>query len=276
MEFDKKNIIGLIAGFAMIVGSLIFLRGSKLVWFIIVLGVISMALPFVLSLVLESGRQKEKEERFLEFVRDLVENVKAGTPISKGIYNLKTRDYGALSPHVEKLANQISLGIPLTTALFNFAKDTKSKVIMRAVNLISEAEKSGGQIGSILESVARSVNQTENLQKERKAAVYNLIVQGYIIFIIFIVIMLLLQFHILPMTKDIGGESISELSLKPHQITQEDFAKPMLIILLVQAFFAGLVIGKISEGSIKDGIKHSFILLALALLIKTGANALLG
>ncbi len=276
MEFDKKNIIGLIAGFAMIVGSLIFLRGSKLVWFIVVLGVISMALPFVLSLVLESGRQKEKEERFLEFVRDLVENVKAGTPISKGIYNLKTRDYGALSPHVEKLANQISLGIPLTTALFNFAKDTKSKVIMRAVNLISEAEKSGGQIGSILESVARSVNQTENLQKERKAAVYNLIVQGYIIFIIFIVIMLLLQFHILPMTKDIGGESISELSLKPHQITQEDFAKPMLIILLVQAFFAGLVIGKISEGSIKDGIKHSFILLALALLIKTGANALLG
>jgi len=54
------------------------------------------------------------------------------------------------------------------------------------------------------------------------------------------------------------------------------FSMPLFIMLLIQSFFAGLVIGKISEGSVKKGIKHSFILLAITLLITTGARALFG
>jgi hypothetical protein len=46
-------------------------------------------------------------------------------------------------------------------------------------------------------------------------------------------------------------------------------------LLLFQGFFAGLVIGKISEGTIKSGLKHSFVLVAVALLISTGANIFL-
>jgi len=276
MKFNKKNLIGIIAGIVMIIGAVIFLRGDKLFLFIIVLSLIVIALPFVISIIVERGRKKEVEERFLEFVRDLVENVKSGTPISKSIINLRKRDYGVLSKYVVKLANQISLGIPFTKALFTFASDTGSRVIMRAVSLISEAERAGGDIDSILESVAKSVNQTENLKKERKSAVYNLIVQGYIIFIVFIIIMLVLQFKILPMTSGLGDEDLSGLSISVRSISPQQFSTPLFILLLVQAFFAGLVIGKISEGSFKDGIKHSFILLALSLLISTGARALLG
>jgi hypothetical protein len=45
---------------------------------------------------------------------------------------------------------------------------------------------------------------------------------------------------------------------------------------LSQGFFAGLVIGKISEGSIKSGLKHSLALVAMALIISTGARAFFG
>lgn len=205
----------------------------------------------------------------------MVENVKSGTPISKSITNLKNRNYGSLSFYVQKLANQLSLGIPLTDALVIFAKDTRSPVISRAVNLISEAERAGGQIDSILESVSNSVNQTEELKKERKSAVYNLVIQGYIIFLVFILIMLILEFKILPMIPA-GGDFAEGLSIKTATITPTNFAMPLMIMLLVQSFFSGLVIGKISEGSLKDGIKHSFILLAITLLIKTGAKAVFG
>jgi hypothetical protein len=34
-----------------------------------------------------------------------------------------------------------------------------------------------------------------------------------------------------------------------------------LYLLVAQGFFAGLVIGKLGEGSIKAGVKHSFILM---------------
>ena len=188
--------------------------------------------------------------------------------------NLQKRDYGALTPHVQKLGNQISIGITLTAALKTFAKETKSRVISRAVGLISEAERAGGKIETILESVARSVNQIEDLKKERKSSISNLIVQGYIIFIVFIIIMLVLEFKILPLTA--GLADVEGLSISVSAVDPSTFAMPLFIMILVQSFFAGLVIGKIAEGSLMNGIKHSFILLALTLLITTGAKALLG
>jgi len=276
MKIEKKHLAGIIIGLlAVVVGVYFLIRGDNLAYFIFVVSAIIIIIPFFSTFLIERGRQKELEERFLEFVRDLVENVKSGTPISKGIINLRTRDYGPLSPYVEKLANQISLGIPLTGALYTFAKETESSVISRAVNLISEAEKAGGQIDTILESVSKSVNQTEELKKERKSAIYNLIVQGYIIFMVFIVIMIVLEYKILPLTSELGGVDAG-LSLSVKSFTAAQFALPIMVLLLVQSFFAGLVIGKIAEGSFKDGIKHSFILVALALLIKTGTSVFFG
>jgi len=278
MKFDVKGVIGIILGLSMVIGAAVFLRDNmNTFYFILVLAGIVVILPFFISFLAERARQKEKEKRFLEFVRDLVENVKSGTPISKGIINLKMRNYGALSENVEKLANQISLGIPLTKALFNFSVDARSKVISRSVGLISEAEKAGGQIDSILDSVSKSVNQTQELKEEQKSAVYNLVVQGYIIFFVFIVIMLVLQYQILPMTAGMGDTgSIQDLSIQLKSMKPEEFAVPLFFLLLVQSLFCGLVIGKISEGNFKDGIKHSFVLLALTLLITTGTKMFLG
>lgn len=280
MKFEKKHWFGIGAGLLIsLVGGILFF-GSNLFYFMLVLGVIVGLMPFIFGLISARGVEKDKERKFLEFVRDLVENVKSGTPVSKGILNLSKRDYGSLSGHVGKLANQISLGIPLTTALENFAADIKSKTISRAVSLISEAERSGGNIGTILESVANSVNQTENLKQERKSSVSNLIVQGYIIFLVFIVIMLVLDIKILPLTEDLADTKDLGLSSGSPGLgsggSAGGFSTPLFVMILIQSFFAGLVIGKISEGSLKDGIKHSFILVAITLLITTGVKTLFG
>jgi flagellar protein FlaJ len=244
--------------------------------FVMVLTLILSLLPLLVSFIVAERSQNEKDTRFLEFSRDLVENAKSGTPIVKGILNLQNRDYGTLSSHVKKLASQLTLGIPLTQALQTFARETKSRVISRSVTLISEAQTAGGRIETILESVASSVNQIDTLKKERKSSVSNLITQGYIIFVVFIVIMLIMEFSILPMLDGIGGGDTSIGSLSPGGVEDDDLTRPLFVLLLTQSFFAGLVIGKISEGSIKSGIRHSFILLTLTLLVTTGARVLFG
>jgi len=190
-----------------------------------------------------------------------------------------------LTPYINKLSNQISLGIPIKTAFETFARDLDSKTISRAVNIISESEKAGGQIEDILESVVKSVSQIETLRKERRAAMYTLVVQGYIIFLIFIVIMLIMEFKILPIatgfgdmsagSEDILGGNIGGIISGGGQTSSaSELAKPFLWLLIVQSIFTGLVIGKLSEGSIKAGLKHSFILLVLSVLIDTGAKVL--
>ena len=248
MEINKNKVIAVLGGVILIALDFVFLNSKQnLMWFLAVLILLISILPFVVTVSLESKKQKEKEAQFLEFARDLVENVRSGTPISKAIMNLKTRDYGTLTPHVQKLINQLALGIPLTTGLVNFAQDTKSKVISRAVGLISEAERSGGEIESILNSVAESINQIETLKKQQKSSVYSLIVQGYIIFFVFIIIVLVLQYFILPMTTEAGSTgSFTDLNSDIKVNTgSRDFGASLLWLLVVQSVFAGIVIGKI-------------------------------
>ncbi|MEI6058956.1 MAG: type II secretion system F family protein, partial [archaeon] len=160
MKIGAIHIIGIIIGLLIVGLGLGFLKGN-LQYFVFVVAVVFTTLPFVISIVIEQNFEKEKNERFLEFSRDLVGSVKSGTPVAKSIINLRTRDYGPLNLHIQKLANQISLGIPLTGALRTFANDSGSKVISRAVGLISEAERSGGRIETIIESVSNSVSQIE-------------------------------------------------------------------------------------------------------------------
>src|SRR3989344_3683063 len=277
-KLSKKQWAGIIAGVIIAGVSIAIFRGNGLMYFLLVISLIIAILPFVLDLILVQGEQKEKEEKFLFFVRDLVENVRSGTPVSRSIMNLKKRNYGSLSPHIEKLANQLSIGMTLTDSLIVFSKDTESKVISRAVGLISEAERAGGKIETILESVASSINQIEILRKERKAAISNLVTQGNIIFMVFIVIMLVLEFKILPLVSSLGDTDGfgARIGVDVGPSDAQDLSMPLFIMILVQSLFAGLVIGKISEGSIRDGIKHSFILLTITLLTVTGSRVLFG
>jgi pilus assembly protein TadC len=277
----KINLIGMIIGLIAVVTSLFF-RGTDLFLFIIGIGVIFISLPFVISVIRANKITLEKEEMFLEFSRNLVESVKAGTPISKSIINVKYKHYGVLGENIKKLANQISLGIPLNKALKTFAEDVNNRTISRSLTLIGQAERSGGEIGEILESVTEAVTMSDKLRKERKASISTLVVQGYIIFFVFIIIILVLQFQILPMLSGIvqpgeGGGGLAFLGIGGGEpVDEKEIANSFLYLLLVQGFFSGLTIGKLAEGTFKTGIRHSFALMFSAFLISALANVVFG
>jgi len=280
MEIGKPHWIGI--GLAAVLLALAFvLYGTKFFFLLFGLGVLVALAPFVFSIMHENRVASEKEEMFLEFSRNLVESVKTGTPISKSILNVKDKAYGELSPHVRKLANQITMGIPLNAALKVFSNDINNKTVSRAITLIGQAERAGGEIGEILESVAEAVSMSDKLKKERKAAISTLVVQGYIIFFVFLVIILVMQFQILPMVSgvsDIGDIGISGIGSvgTTGGVSQEEMSSSFLYMLLIQGFFTGLAIGKLSEGNVKAGVKHSFALMILAFIISAGANILMG
>lgn len=279
----RSIIIGIVGGVVSIIAGLIFwmlLDSLNTLYFLLGFGFLIIVMPFVLISMSETKIEREKDEKFLEFSRSLVESVESGTPISKSIINMKEKDFGSLSPHVKKLANQIELGIPLQEAMQTFAYDTKSKTIIRAITLIREADRTGGNINTILNSVAQSIAEIEKLKAERRAAISSIVVEGYIIFFIFIIIMVVVEVQILPLTSNIAGiSSIGQSSGTGVSIGSgtdpQSFSLAFLLLLITQGLFAGFIIGKLSEGNIKAGLKHSFILVALAVLISTGSKLLL-
>ncbi len=286
MEIKKSQWVGIILGLAVLASSLFFI-GTDLLFFLAGVGIIIIFSPFILAVMKESKIDIEKEEMFLEFARSLVESVKTGTPISRSIVNVRNKPYGVLSPHIKKLANQISLGIPLSMALQIFSKDINNRTISRSLTLIGQAEKAGGDIGRILEDVAEAVNTSDKIKKERKAAISTLVVQGYIIFFVFMIIVLVMQFKIIPIIEGIstiggvGGGGIGGIGVAGGGsggggLNAAELSNSFLYLLLIQGLFSGLTIGKLSEENIKAGIKHSFALMLAAFLISTGANLIFG
>jgi len=280
MKLKRYHYIAIIVSIAVIILNFILFFGKSMFFFIFGIAILVSAFPFIFDFIYRLGKEKEREEMFLEFISDLTESVKVGTPISKSILNISKRDYKSLDRHIKKLANQITIGIPLSKALEIFAKDTKSKIIARAIELISQAEKAGGKIENILEAAVTNVREIEEIRKKRSASIHNMVMQGYVIFFIFLIIMVFIQAKFIPsVLETIGsfGQAGYELGIGlggagSMGVDVEFLNTIVLILIMVQGFFAGLVISKLSEGKLFPGIKHSFILMAISFLILQGAR----
>src|SRR3989304_7999895 len=97
------------------------------------------------------------------------------------------------------------------------------------------------------------------------------------------IIILVMQFRIIPIINNISGvgaggaiAGIGGISAGGGGLNQEELSSSFLYLLLIQGLFSGLTIGKLAEGNIKSGIKHSFALMLAAFLISTGANLIFG
>lgn len=278
MEIKFVHYTGIVIGL-IVIGLSFLTMGTEWFFFLIGIGVIIGVTPFVFTVIIENKIAEEKQQMFLEFARNLVESVKTGAPVSKSIINLKNKPFGVLSEHVRKLANQISLGIPFSIAIQTFSKDVDNKSISRSLTLIGQAEKAGGNIGEILEAVAEAVNLSDKLNKERKSAIQTLVIQGYIIFFVFLGIILIMQFKIIPLLSGLSGDlnfEDPEFGSGKGNKSNFDFSQSFLFLLLIQGFFSGLTIGLLSEGNIKGGIKHSFALMMISFLIASGAGLFFG
>ncbi|MDD5650988.1 MAG: type II secretion system F family protein [Candidatus Nanoarchaeia archaeon] len=275
IKFEIRHIIFIVFGILALIGNFYFFMGTR--WFkpMFVIAFVLMTFQFLLDFLQENKRQKEVELKFLEFVRALVETVKSGVSVPKAIQQVSREDYGYLTTHVKKLANQLEWGFPLQAALINFAKDTNNRVIAKSVSIVIEAEKSGGNMGEVLEAVSNSVFSIKKIKEERKNSVYSQLVQGYIIYFVFIAIMLVMQIYLMPkisqLSLDVGaglsGTLIPGMGTGAAKLSSDFMDQLFIYLVIIQGAFAGLLIGKFSEGELKYGIKHALILVIVGYLI---------
>lgn len=271
MQFKTTYLVGIFIGLSSIVADFFFLRTTRWFWPVIVVAVTIMWLQFWIDFFSNIGKQKEIELQFVEFMRSLAESIKSGVSIPRSITNVAKKDFSALNPFIQKLANQIEWGIPTRKALTTFSLDTNNNVIKRSISIIVEAEQSGGDITDILTAVVDSVIHVKKMKEERKASVFSQIVQGYIVFFIFIGIMLVLQLWLFPKLGNLSGSiqggfsgASSGVGGKGYNLDSTFFG-----LIMIQGFFAGIMVGKFSEGSLKRGLLHSLILMTVAALIVT-------
>lgn len=231
---------------------------------------------------------KEMEKRFPAFLRDVVEHVRAGSPLYQAIITSSKIDYGELSKEVKRISNQLSWGVPLDKVLSQFAERIGSKKLYMAIYTVRESYLSGGDIPLTLESLADSLTTLEESEKERKSLLNQYIVVLYVISLIFVGIIVALNNFMVPIFEvGVVGAEFAPLG-NPCDVCMPGISCSIcgvyesvasvfgikagvsayyialfFFMAMVQAFFAGLIIGQISRGSISAGFIHSIILTLL-------------
>ena len=282
LELKLKHYVGIVVGALILILDIVlffdFSKFSPGAWYfspILVIAILVGGINFFLDVLDENKRQKELELKFLEFVRSLVETVRSGVNIPQAIMHVSNTNLGALTPYVKKLASQLEWGYPLHDALTIFANDTRNEVIKRSVAIVVQAEKSGGDMGSVLEAVTTSVMEIKKVKEERKSNSYTQTVQGYIIFFVFVIIMIVMQVYLIPKLSSIGGEIGQGLGglggsagagNGSHGVA---FGPIFTATIVVQGLFAGLMLGKFAEGDFVSGMKHSLIMVVVGYLLST-------
>ena len=239
--------------------------------FLLLAGIIALIPPAIVYLG-ESKRRDSIDNNIPHLIRDIADAGRSGMTLTRSIEISAERDYGPLTKELKKLIAKISFRVPLERALQYFADATGTTLSRRSSMLISEANKSGGDIQESMESVAKHVQEIQYLERKRRATLRPFIGVMYISFAVFLVTVYLLIssfFKQLANTSFGGGAGgaggfgggFSFVSLPLDKITTV-----FLYMAMIEALFAGMVGGKMATGYLKDGLKHAILLMMICFM----------
>jgi len=221
-----------------------------------ILILISIAFVFAGPAILEYRKYKENkeiEERFPDFLRDVTENIRTGMTVTQAIKATKENQYGVLTPHVRKMIVKIDWAIPFDKILVDFSKNS-TPLIQKTVSTILETYKGGGNISQILSAAGDTIKEINRIRKERFTAIYNQMLTGYAVFFMFVGVLIVLKAYLVPSLFSFGATASGIENINEFYNTTFQW------LILIEGFFAGLVVGKMAHGNMAAGIKHSFIL----------------
>jgi len=294
----------------LLIVSLASMGDVGLIGITVFLSLIISVIPYFIFRYMRQREISAMEEQLPNFLRDLVEEVRSGMTISKSIRMCSRRDYGKLSKEVDKMYHQITWGVPLEKVLRMFIERVgESHLIRRSMDIIIEAQRSGGDIISTMESVAMDSSFVKAAERERKSNMAHHTMSLYMIYFMFIGVLLALVNVLTSMMgqmSSMGGtmEGMGAISMmqitgpctgSPEGITgsicgffsgpctvfdfgegSDCYYKSMfLYMILIQGMCSGLVAGQAGYESITEGFKHGLIMMSIGfpifiILIKSG------
>lgn len=234
-----------------------------------------VTVPFLLKWYGVYSKRKNIEKYFPVFLRDFIESIRSGMTLPQAFKTVSGNDYGTLTIYVKKMAAQLNWGIPINKVLTNFSNEADSKLIGRIISTVIESHNFGGNLTDTFEALSRTTAEVDKLRKERYLYLQSQIVTGYIIFFVFLAVIIGLQLFLTPSLTSLPQGALSPTGIVSNQPANsgQELAKQYNDIyrnlILIQGLFAGLAVGKMSEGSVVAGIKHSIFMMLVGFVAFT-------
>jgi len=212
-----------------------------------------------------ASKKKQEAERMLpSFVLDLAEIRKTGLAPEKCIEQLATRNYGSLSSYIQRMATQVSWGVPLSKVLSDFGKGLNSWFVSSIGFILLEVVEIGGGTTSLFNSLADFTSRTRELEKERRSMFRPYLFMPYIGGVLTIVSTGLIISLMTTQMSSLGTSGSGIVTVNNAGSAQ--LTEIMLIAAIFQGWVMGIVGGKMAEWSIGAGYKHASLLTIVCLI----------
>lgn len=235
------------------------------------IGGVIAAMPLILIKYAQTRKVKDMERNFPVFLQDFVESVRGGMTLPQAFKTISVNQYGMLTPLVKKMSAQLDWGIPVETVLLKFSQNTKSRLISRIVSTVMESHKFGGKLIETFEALSGTAIEVERLRAERRLFLNSQVITGYIIFFVFLAVIIGLEKYLVPSLGQVSAQSLTQISSGGAAVSQanlsQEYSEIFRNLILLQGLFAGLTVGKLSEGAVVSGIKHSVFMMVSGILV---------
>jgi flagellar protein FlaJ len=226
---------------------------------IIIFAAIFAMTPYSIDITLQKRTIRRKEELYTEFLFKLSEFMRGGLDPIKSVKELSKTDMGILTQNIRNAATSMVYGKSFEDSMKTMAKNLQSELIVRYTNLVVQASYSGGYVADLILKASEDMRSIIGIEREKEGNLSQYVVifyfsQGIIFFILYI-----LTTSLLPFIDQLGPTS----PFGKNQLVNLAFARGFFHLIMINAFFGGLIIGKIAEGEVRHGLKHSAILMTI-------------
>jgi len=234
-----------------------------------ILAILISIIPVAILDLREQSRVKNLEVSLPNFFRDLAGMNDSGMTLPNAVHLVAGAEYGALSPHIKKMDNEMSWGVGFVEAMYRFGKGLGTPLADRSVDLIAKASKAGGDISEVLRAAANDTFEVVNLAQERRnnMLIYVIIVIVSFTVFLFVIAVLVSSFLSTMATAGTAAQVTAASSKFMSRIDLPAYKRLFSHAAMIQGFFSGLCAGQMGEGRVIAGLKYSAIMLIISWVV---------
>lgn len=234
----------------------------------VVLGAVTLMLPYGLARMVHLRRVDAVERRLPEFLEDVAESGSFGLTFPEAIEAASRGHYGGLDPEIRRMAAEVAWGVPVSDALGEFAQRIPTPLVRQTVAIANRAQTSGGNYPDVLRRVAHDARATQLARARRRAAMTTYVTVVYLAFFVFLLTIYVLAALFLPqMLIAAGGSAAFGFGGLVGVSVVTSLFLALTVAVLLHAVGDGLVSGLLYRGRWVDGLPHAAILLAIGWVV---------
>jgi len=224
--------------------------------------------------LIQSAKVKKMETIFPDFLQLVSSNLRAGMTTDRALLLSARKEFSPLDIEIIRLGKDLVTGKKIESALTELGERINSEKIKKTINLIVSSISSGGNLAILLEQTASNMRQKGFVEKK---AASNVLM--YVIFIFFATaigapalfalssVLVEILSSVLATIPEVQTSTSLPFTLTKITVSVKFITYFSTTFIIVTDILGSLVLGLVSKGEEKEGIKFMVPLLIMSLLV---------